>query len=102
MRTRNVVDAVSGRLAGNFANNNSTSMSAKKSSDFVWAVRLTKVWKDAMKKDWDFKTVSKGATFSADDKKDWKDEIQQALSEELSGVGYETFDLPDEESMIIF
>jgi hypothetical protein len=77
-------------------------MSAKLSSDFVWAVRLARIWKGAMEKDWDFRTVSRGATFSLDDKKDWKDDIQQTLSQELSGVEYQTFDLPNEEGMIVF
>jgi hypothetical protein len=77
-------------------------MSAQKSSDFVWAVRLARIWKDAKEKDWEFRTVSKGATFSLDDKKQWKDEIQQALSQELSEVEYQTLDLPDEECVIVF
>ncbi|KAF2191739.1 hypothetical protein K469DRAFT_804532 [Zopfia rhizophila CBS 207.26] len=98
----NVTDAASGGLAANFASNKSTSMLAQKSSDFVWAVRLVKIWKDATKKDWDFRTVSKGATFSLDDEKQWKDEIQQTLSQELSEVEYQTLDLPDEEGMIVF
>lgn len=77
-------------------------MSAQKSSDFVRAMRLAKIWKNNTEKDWDFRTVSKGATFSLDDEKQWKDEIQQILSQELSEVDYQTLDLPDEESMILF
>jgi hypothetical protein len=89
-------------LAANIADNKSLSMSAQKSSDFVWAVRLTKVWKGPTKKDWEFRTVSKGATFALDDEKPWKDEIQQVLSQELSEVEYETLDLPEEEGVIVF
>lgn len=77
-------------------------MSAKKLSDFVWAVRLTRIWKDATAKDWDFRTVSKGATFSLDDKTDWRDEIKQTLSQELPEVEYQTLELPDEEGVIVF
>lgn len=77
-------------------------MSAQKSSDFVWAVRLVKIWKATTEKDWDFRTVSKGATFSLDDEKQWKDEIQQTLLQELSEVEYQTLDLPDEEGVIVF
>lgn len=53
-----------GGLAAHFASNKSTSMLTQKSSEFVWAVRLVKIWKDATEKDWDFRTVSTGATFS--------------------------------------
>jgi hypothetical protein len=98
---RNVADAVSGGVAANFASNNSTSMMAQKSSDFVWAVRLTKIWKDALGKDWEFRTISKGATFS-DEKGLWKDEVQQILAQELSEMKYETLDLPNEEGVIVF
>lgn len=77
-------------------------MSSKTFSDFVWAVRLTKVWKGPASQDWDFQTISKGATFAVDDESSWKDEIQDTLSRELVGETYETLDLPDEECMIVF
>jgi hypothetical protein len=78
-------------------------MSAQKSSDFVWAVRLTKIRKGATEKDWSFRTVTKGATFSMDNEKLWRDEIQKTLLQELSEVGtFQTLDLPDEEGVIVF
>ncbi|KAH8598651.1 hypothetical protein B0O99DRAFT_660032 [Bisporella sp. PMI_857] len=85
----NIAEAAAGGLATNFTSNKSASI-------------LTKIWKDATGKDWDFRTVSKGATFSLDDKKQWRDEIQQTLLEGLSGVEYQTLDLPDEEGVIVF
>ncbi|KAH8721547.1 hypothetical protein GQ44DRAFT_829118 [Phaeosphaeriaceae sp. PMI808] len=98
----NVADAASAGLSTNISDNKSTSMSSQKSSDFVWAVRLTKVWKGPASKNWDFKTVSKGATFAMGDERPWRDEIQDTLSQELAGAKYESLDLPDEESVIVF
>ncbi|EHK27064.1 uncharacterized protein TRIVIDRAFT_119995, partial [Trichoderma virens Gv29-8] len=56
-------------VAANFASKKGTSMLIKESSDYVWAVRLTKIWKAATEKDWDFRTVEKGSTFSMNDEK---------------------------------
>lgn len=94
---------VSGGLAEDFENSKITSLSAQKMSDFVWAVRLTKIWQGALEKDWNFRTVTRGATFSMDCEKPWRDEIQRTLSQELPDVGmFQTFDLPDEEGMIVY
>jgi hypothetical protein len=98
----NVANAASGGLSANLLDNKSTSMSSQKSSDFVWAVRLTKVWKGHASKNWEFRTTSKGATFAMDDGASWRDDIQEILSKELAGSGYEHLELPDEESVIVF
>lgn len=90
-------------MTANFANKNATSLVTKKQSDFVWAVKLTKIWKGAMDKEWEFRTESKGATFSLDNKMPWRDEIQSALSQELSNFeAFQTIELPEEESMIVY
>lgn len=94
---------MSASAAAKFANSDATSSSAQKTSDFVWAVRLTKIWKGAMDNDWNFRTVSKGATFAMNDEKPWRDDIERALSQESFNIGaFQTLDLPDEEGMIIY
>ncbi|KAL7936518.1 hypothetical protein V8C35DRAFT_295727 [Trichoderma chlorosporum] len=99
----NIANVASSSVAANFTANNSVSISAKKSSDFVWAVKLTKIWKSATKKEWDFKDESKGATFSLDSEGPWREEIREALLEELSENGdFQTIELPDKEEMIVF
>lgn len=56
-----------------------------------------------MDNDWNYKTMSKGATFSLNDEKPWRDEIERTLSHELFNIrSFQTLDLPDEESMIIY
>lgn len=90
-------------VTANVANRNAASLSTQKQSDFVWAIRLTKIWKGAMDKEWEIRTVSQGATFSLENKRSWKDEIQSALSQELSNLGeFQTLELPDEEGMIVY
>ncbi|UKZ83230.1 hypothetical protein TrVFT333_011036 [Trichoderma virens FT-333] len=92
----------SGAVAANFASKKGTSMLIKESSDYVWAVRLTKIWKAATEKDWDFRTVEKGSTFSMNGEKPWREEIQKALAQELPEMGdFQTLELPDEEGMIV-
>lgn len=98
----NVADAASAGIAANKSDNKSTSMSSQKSSDFVWAVRLAKVWKGSTSKNWEFRTVSKGATFAMDDERSWRQDIQETLSQELGESGYEILELPDEESLLVF
>lgn len=56
-----------------------------------------------MDKEWEFRTWSKGATFSLENKRPWRDEIQSALSQELSNFGeFQTIELPAEEGMIVY
>lgn len=62
------------------------SMSTGGESDFVWAVRLAKIWKRTIDKTWKFGTQSDGATFSADeDEEVEKEDVLQALEDE--GIG---------------
>jgi hypothetical protein len=43
------------------------SMNAHKTSDFVWAVRLTKISKGLIDRQWSVETFSSGATFGIND-----------------------------------
>jgi hypothetical protein len=63
----------------------SMSLSAGAESDFVWAVRLLKIWKKPMQRTWEFGTHIKGATFSLDGEEQQKRELAQELDAE--GVG---------------
>lgn len=49
-------------VAANFANQNNTSLSTEKTTDFVWAVRVMKIWEDAAETGWSMRRKSKGAT----------------------------------------
>ncbi|KAK1241134.1 hypothetical protein MKX08_001108 [Trichoderma sp. CBMAI-0020] len=99
----NMANAASATAAGYFSKKNNSYLSAQKASDFVWAVRLTKIWKGVMDKRWEFRVMSKGATFSLDNERAWRDEIQYALSQELSNHGaFQTMELSDEEGMIVY
>jgi hypothetical protein len=60
-------------------------MSAGVESDFVWAIRITKIWKGKTDRTWSFRTESKGATFSLEDENQREEEITQVLLAE--GVG---------------
>ena len=59
-------------------------MSTGAESDFVWAVRVSKIWKGALDRTWSFRTQSKGATFSLEGE-ERKEEVAQKLESE--GIG---------------
>ncbi|KAF2849634.1 hypothetical protein T440DRAFT_479816 [Plenodomus tracheiphilus IPT5] len=62
-----------------------TSISTGAESDFVWAVRVCKIWKGTLDRTWSYKTQSKGATFSLEDEERKKEELIQALEAEGTG-----------------
>ena len=63
------------------------SLTAQETTDFVWAVRLTKVSKGFIDRDWSYETFSKGATFGLDDESDQGQQIVRALQAEgLEGL----------------
>ncbi|UKZ66172.1 uncharacterized protein TrAtP1_007347 [Trichoderma atroviride] len=98
----NVANSASIDVPANFANQNNTSLSTEKTADFVWAVRLQKIWKGATEIDWKYRTVSKGAIAGIGYEKPWKDRLQSILSQELSAVGtFQAFDLSEEQGMIV-
>lgn len=59
------------------------SLSASAESDFVWAVRLSKIWKGTLDRTWSFQTQSEGSTYALDeDEEKKKEEVLQALEDE--------------------
>jgi hypothetical protein len=59
------------------------SLSAGAESDFVWAVRLSKIWKGTFDRTWSFRTQSEGSTFALDEDEDQKREnVSEALDAE--------------------
>ena len=84
---RNLVDAALGELTTTAASQSGTSMSTGAESDFVWAVRVTKIWKGTLDRTWSFRTQSKGATFSLEDEERKKEEVAQVVdAEEIGGA----------------
>jgi hypothetical protein len=72
-------------------------------SDFVWALKLTKVSKNLFGKDWEMETVSKGATYSLGKEEEGKVRVEDVLEEEGSGVGKEAtvFKVGEDEIFVI-
>jgi hypothetical protein len=60
----------------------SASLSAKKMSDFIWAIRLAKISKGLINRQWLHEPLSKGATFSLDEQ---QLDIGSAAADEFSG-----------------
>lgn len=60
-------------------------ISAQKTTNFVWAVRLTKIFKGVLDKKWSYRVLSKGATFGVKGDQRQKEDVQKVLSEE--GLG---------------
>jgi hypothetical protein len=82
---RNFLDIASGELATAAATQTERSISTGVESDFVWAVRATKIWKGGLDRTWSMRTQSKGATLSLGDEDIREEEIAQEL--EAEGVG---------------
>jgi hypothetical protein len=58
------------------------SSDAQQTSDFVWAVRLSKISKGLIDRRWAHETLFKGATFGMDDEVDKGQQIIDALQSE--------------------
>lgn len=64
------------------------SMVAAKRSDFVWAIRVAKLSKGVLDREWSHATFAKGASFSIHDDEDQGDQLVEALAKEgLKDVG---------------
>ncbi|KAF7530969.1 hypothetical protein G7054_g9334 [Neopestalotiopsis clavispora] len=63
----------------------SISSTAKRVSDFVWAVRLAKISKGLLDRTWSHQTFTKGAIFGLDDEQDQGELIRQTMRKE--GLG---------------
>lgn len=62
------IDGVAGADANSeISTGNGTSMAGESVTDFVWAVRLAKISKGLLDRDWCFETFSKGATYSLEE-----------------------------------
>ncbi|KAI3530065.1 hypothetical protein CSPX01_15074 [Colletotrichum filicis] len=61
---------------------NKISMSAEQVSDFVWAVRLTKIHKGLLDRTWGYETYSKGATYSLESESSLA-EMKEILRKEM-------------------
>ena len=60
---------------------------AQKTTDFVWAVRLVKISKGLIDRQWSHETFSSGATFGLDDEAEEGQQIVDALQGEgLEGL----------------
>ncbi len=74
------------------------SMSFHKSSDFIWAIQITKIWKPVFSSNWIRKTYVKGALFGVNDE---EEQLENILSEEnveevsILLEGDEVFVVPD-------
>ncbi|KAL7924539.1 hypothetical protein ACQKWADRAFT_331439 [Trichoderma austrokoningii] len=53
----NVADAASVDVTASVEKRNVVSLFMQKASDFVWAVKFTKIWKGVLDKDWEFRTT---------------------------------------------
>jgi len=60
----------------------SASSSAEKMSDFIWAIRLAKISKGLINRQWSHEPLSKGATFSLDEQ---QLDIGSVVVDEFSG-----------------
>jgi hypothetical protein len=76
-------------------------MSTGAESDFVWAVRVSKIWKGTIDRTWSFRTQSKGATFSLEDEECKKDDVAQVLEAEGTGEAEKIW-LGDGDEFLVF
>ena len=68
-------------------NETEVSSTAQKTTDFVWAVRLAKISKGLIDRQWSHETFSSGATFGLDNEAEKSQQIVDALRDEgLEGV----------------
>lgn len=58
------------------------SSTAKRVSDFVWAIRLAKISQGLLNRIWSHQTFGKGATFGLDDEQDQGKVIRDILKNE--------------------
>ena len=73
---------------GNLSSESSQSSSGTYTNDFIWAIRLVKVQKGLLMRDWSVNTYTKRATF---DDKEGDADIESALKDE--GLeGFQIFD----------
>jgi hypothetical protein len=69
------------------SNETEVSSTALKTTDFVWALRLAKISKGLIDRQWSHETYSSGATFGLDDEADTSQQIVDALQGEgLEGI----------------
>jgi hypothetical protein len=69
------------------SNETEVSSTARKTTDFVWALRLAKISKGLIDRQWSHETFSSGATFGLDDEADTGQQIVDALQGEgLEGL----------------
>jgi hypothetical protein len=95
-----VSDVAKVRFEASISREDRFSISAGKTTDFVWAVRLTKISKGILDKKWSYRVLTKGATFGVKEDQAQKEHVQQVLSEEgLSNV--ETIGSDDGDSVFV-
>ncbi|KAH6886997.1 hypothetical protein B0T10DRAFT_539197 [Thelonectria olida] len=71
----------------NFNYETGTSTTTQKRSDFVWAIRLAKISKGVLDRQWSHATLSKGASFGVNEEEDQGDSLVKALENEgLEGI----------------
>ncbi|KAF3923911.1 hypothetical protein AA313_de0200601 [Arthrobotrys entomopaga] len=73
-------------LDGGFKRDKTTVANFNTSSDFIWAIRLTRLHKGAFRDLFDIETFSKGATYGKDDEIDVRKELQDEGMGELNVV----------------
>ncbi|KAH8897706.1 hypothetical protein GQ53DRAFT_742635 [Thozetella sp. PMI_491] len=71
------------------------SSSAKKTSDFVWAVRLAKITKGVVDRLWRFSTVSSGATFSNEEEAPARRITEALEAEDLGSLEIPALDVTE-------
>lgn len=76
------------------------STAARKTTDFVWAVRLAKISKGFIDRQWSHKTFSSGSTFGLHDEVDKGQQITDALQRE--GIeGFERINAKVEDDIFV-
>jgi len=75
------------RVNGSISSDGCISSSAQKVTDFVWAIRLAKISKGLLDREWFHETFSKGATFGLGGEMELGEKIRKTLeSERLLGL----------------
>ncbi|KAK8054406.1 hypothetical protein PG996_013707 [Apiospora saccharicola] len=78
----------------------SSSLSASKWSDFVWAIRLAKISQGLLDRSWSHETVSKGATLGLEESQDETQNGAAQMAEALAREGLEDLDLEVGDDMV--
>jgi hypothetical protein len=80
-----VQGVVEGSLGADWSTTYNVSASAGKVSDFVWAIQIARVHRDAFHKDWEWETLweekTKGSTFALDGRVKAKQRFERALAD---------------------